>query len=175
MAEYQTIEVVRDKKTVIATLKSGLKRDTVRELLTLFQELSNDDSFGAVVIAGDFGVVPDSEEMDTLCLTVENLPRPVIAAITGSAQGAGFELALACDLRTASETARFGFPGSGGGPAVRLAKVVGLAPAKHMAVTGQVIDPLDAEHLGLLSHTGGDGIPTARKLAKAVASRASRK
>ena len=163
---------------VVASLKSGLKSDAVRELQTLLTEIAGDDTVGVLIIAGDFGGTGAANgEMNSLCEEVENFRRPVIAAITGAAQGAGFELALACDLRVAAETSRFGFPGAGGGPAVRLAKMVGKARAKHMALTGQIIDALEAERLGLLSHVAAEAevVAMARKLARAVASRASRK
>jgi enoyl-CoA hydratase len=177
MAEYKSIEVTRDKKTVIATLKAGLKLDAVRELQDLFETLAADDTAGAVVISGDFASDVAADDIAPLCEAVESLPRPVIAAIAGAAQGPGFELALACDLRVASEAARFGFPGTGGGPALRLAKMVGLARAKHMALTGQIIDALEAEQMGLISHAAAAAeVPiVAKKLAKTVASRASRK
>jgi enoyl-CoA hydratase/carnithine racemase len=145
--------------------------------MSLFEELGSDESAAVIVLAGDFGAASDGEDMAALCEAVEAFPRPVIAAITGSAQGPGFELALACDLRVSAETTRFGFPGTSGGPATRLAKMVGLARAKHMALTGQVIDALEAEHLGLVSHIAAESevIAVGRKLAKSVTSRAARK
>jgi enoyl-CoA hydratase/carnithine racemase len=181
MPEYKNIEVTRDKKTVVVILKTPPDRDAVRELLALMEELAADKTVGAVVISGDFGAAPgtiaDGDEMAALCDAVEGFSRPVIAAITVSAQGPGFELALACDLRVSAETTRFGFPGTTGGPAVRLAKLVGVARAKHMSLTGQIIDALEAERLGLLSHTSAESEVTsvAKKLAKSVAARASRK
>jgi enoyl-CoA hydratase/carnithine racemase len=181
MPEYKNIEVTRDKKTAVAAIKAPLNRDTVHELLALMEELAVDKTAAALVISGDFGAAPgtvaDGDEMGALCDAVEGFSRPVIAAITVSAQGPGFELALACDLRVSAETTRFGFPGTTGGPATRLAKLVGVARAKHMALTGQIIDALEAERLGLLSHTSAESEVTsvAKKLAKSVAARASRK
>ncbi|GEM_PF-6299538 len=181
MPEYKNIEVTRDKKTVVAALKAPLNAETVAELAALIEELTPDKSAGALVIAGDFGgpaaTAPDSEGIAALCEAVEGFSRPVLAAITVSAQGPGFELALACDLRVSAETTRFGFPGTGGAPPERLAKLVGWARAKHMALTAQVIDALEAERWGLLSHTSAESevASVAKKLAKSVASRASRK
>jgi enoyl-CoA hydratase/carnithine racemase len=181
MAEYKNLEIVRDKKTLIATLLTGLKKDTLRdslrELLAFFDDEATEQGVNAIVLVGDFDAPAGADEVGALCEAIESSPRPVIAAITGSAQGAGFELVLACDLRVAAESARFGFPGTGGGPAVRLGRMIGLARAKHLALTGQIIDALEAERLGLTSYTAGAAeVPVvARKLARSVASRASRK
>lgn len=175
MSEYKSIEITRDKKTVVASWKGPLKLDAVRELAAVIESVAGEE--GAVVISGDFATDVSWDDMLVLCEAVESSPRPVIAAIAASAQGPAFELALACDLRVASEASRFGFPGTGGGPALRLAKLVGLARAKHMALTGQIINALEAEQMGLVSHTNAAAeVPViAKKLAKTVADRASRK
>jgi enoyl-CoA hydratase len=88
---------------------------------------------------------------------VENFPWPVIAAVNGYALGGGFELAIACDLRVASETARFGFPETGlgiipgAGGTQRLARLISLALAKELILTGEVIDARRALAAGLVS------------------------
>ncbi|HYM13429.1 MAG TPA: enoyl-CoA hydratase-related protein [Bryobacterales bacterium] len=88
---------------------------------------------------------------------VENFPWPVIAAVNGYALGGGFELAIACDLRVASETARFGFPETGlgiipgAGGTQRLARLISLALAKELILTGEVIDARRALVAGLVS------------------------
>jgi enoyl-CoA hydratase len=93
----------------------------------------------------------------SLCAAVERFPRPTIAAINGYALGGGCELALACDLRIASETAKFGQPELGLGiiPAAggtqRLPRVVGLGWAKHLILTGDIIDAKQALAIGLVT------------------------
>ncbi|MPV36877.1 enoyl-CoA hydratase/isomerase family protein [Georgenia subflava] len=107
---------------------------------------------------------------------------PTIAAIEGHALGGGLELALACDLRVASEKSKLGLPelklgvlpGSGG--TQRLARVVGLARAKEMILLGQVLTAERAEQLGLVNEvtpTGG-ALARARELADEIATRGPR-
>jgi len=88
---------------------------------------------------------------------LEDLEKPVIAALNGVATGAGLQLAMACDLRIASEQARFGckenflnlIPGHGG--TVRLVKLVGLAKAKELIFMGDFVDAQQAQTLGLVN------------------------
>ena len=85
------------------------------------------------------------------------LPMPTIAAIEGNALGGGLELALACDIRVASERANLGLPEvrlavtPGAGGTQRLPRVVGVARAKELALTGRIIDADEAEQIGLVS------------------------
>jgi len=121
---------------------------------------------------------------------VETMEKPVIAAVNGYALGSGCELAMACDIRIASEKAKFGqpevklglIPGHAG--TQRLARIVGLSKAKELIFTGDLIDANEAKEIGLVNHifppeslldeakglakkilAGG---PTAVKLAKAA-------
>ncbi|WP_439899217.1 CoA transferase [Pseudomonas gingeri] len=85
------------------------------------------------------------------------LAQPVICAVNGWCLGGGLELALACDLRIASETARFGFPEAklgimtGGGGLPRLVRVVGSGVARHMTLTGQFLNAQRAFEIGLVT------------------------
>ena len=86
---------------------------------------------------------------------VESLPQPVIAAVSGFALGGGCELAIAADFRIASETARFGLPeikigAFPGGGTQRLARLIGLAKAKEMILTGDLINAQEALAAGLV-------------------------
>jgi len=90
---------------------------------------------------------------------LENLPMPVIAAIDGHALGGGLEMALACDLRVASENAKMGLvetklaiiPGAGG--TQRLPRIVGPSLAKELIFTARVISGSDANKIGLVNHS----------------------
>ncbi|QYG94573.1 enoyl-CoA hydratase/isomerase family protein [Iamia sp. SCSIO 61187] len=87
---------------------------------------------------------------------VADIPRAVIAAVSGVALGGGCELALACDLRIASDRARFGQPEillgiiPGGGGTQRLARLVGPARAKDMILSGRQVDAEEALRIGLV-------------------------
>ena len=92
-----------------------------------------------------------------LCATIENSPKPVIAAVNGYALGGGFEIALACDFRICSENAKFGAPESklgvccGFGGNIRLPRIVGITKAKEMLMTGRMIDSKEAYRIGLVN------------------------
>src|ERR671937_648335 len=93
----------------------------------------------------------------TLLNKIENLEKPVIAAVNGYALGGGCELALACDLRIASSNAKIGQtevvisipPGWGG--TQRLLRIVGLAKTKEVIYTGKMITAEEAERIGLVN------------------------
>ena len=86
-----------------------------------------------------------------------SLPMPTIAALEANALGGGLELALACDIRVASENAKLGLPEvrlavtPGAGGTQRLSKVVGVGRAKELSLTGRIIDAHEAERIGLVS------------------------
>ncbi len=107
---------------------------------------------------------------------LEDFPRPTIAAIDGYALGGGLELALACDLRVASKSAKVGlpevslgiFPGAGG--AWRLPRIVGLGRAKELMFTGRIVDADEAFALGLFEQlVDVDAVAAARQLAAQIA------
>jgi enoyl-CoA hydratase/carnithine racemase len=107
------------------------------------------------------------------------LPMPTIAAIEGNALGGGLELALACDIRVASETARLGLPEvrlavtPGAGGTQRLPRVVGVGRAKELTLTARIIDALEAERIGLVSRVvpAGEARAAADEIAAEIAQR----
>jgi enoyl-CoA hydratase/carnithine racemase len=107
------------------------------------------------------------------------LPMPVIAAIEGNALGGGLEIALACDMRVASDRARLGLPEvrlaviPGAGGTQRLPRVVGLARAKELVLTGAVLDAAEAERIGLVNRVvpAGEALAAAHAIARDIAQR----
>jgi len=107
------------------------------------------------------------------------LPMPTIAAIEGHCLGGGLELALCCDIRIASETARLGLPevklavipGSGG--TQRLPRVVGATRAKELILTGRVLTAREAGTIGLVNRVvpAGGAVAAARELGSEIAAR----
>lgn len=110
---------------------------------------------------------------------VEDFPRPTIAAIDGYALGGGLELALACDLRVASKSAKIGmpevtlgiYPSAGG--TWRLPRLVGLGRAKELIYTGRIVDASEAAGWGLFeSLVEADAKGEALRLARLIAANA---
>jgi enoyl-CoA hydratase len=174
-------------------VRNALNRETVGECLDALSTLSAGDEAGVLIITGagessfvsgsDIGDIRTRTRNDglagiasSLCAAVERCPRPTIAAINGYALGGGCELALACDIRLASETAKFGQPELGLGiiPAAggtqRLPRVVGLGWAKHLILTGEIIDAKQAFTIGLVTAVtpAGQLQLRARELAKKI-------
>lgn len=110
---------------------------------------------------------------------VETFSKPLIAAINGFCLGGGCELAMATDIRVASENARFGQPEinlgiiPGGGGTQRLPRLVGLGQAYRLLYTGMMIDAAEALRIGLIDEvTPADGLlDRARSLADTIASK----
>jgi enoyl-CoA hydratase/carnithine racemase len=154
----------------------------------------------AIVITGDgayFSAGADLKELATIGLdrageivargqalfsSLEALRPPVIAAINGLAVGGGLELALACDLRVAGESAKLGAPEVTFGlmPAYggtqRLLRLVGPAKARELVFTGSMIPAAEAARIGLVNRAvpSGQELRAARDLAHTIASRAPR-
>jgi methylglutaconyl-CoA hydratase len=98
-------------------------------------------------------------QLRSLTDAVESLPMPVIAAVDGAAVGGGFELALACDIRTASDNAKLGLvetklaiiPGAGG--TQRLPRLIGPAFAKELIFTAKTLTGTEALEMGIVNYT----------------------
>lgn len=108
-----------------------------------------------------------------------DLPMPTIAAIEANALGGGLELALACDIRVASERASLGLPEvrlavtPGAGGTQRLPRAIGIARAKELTLTGRIVDAREAESMGLVSRVvpAGQARAAADEIAAEIAQR----
>jgi enoyl-CoA hydratase len=157
-----------------------LDSNTLRILAAMLEGLDADSRVRAVIITGEknFCAGADIREMRdmtpgeaeafsglgrSVLKRLEYLSQPVVAAVCGFALGGGCELALACDIRIADETARFGqpevnlglIPGFGG--TQRLARVVGPARARELILTGRIFDAREAAHMGLVTGLAKSG------------------
>jgi enoyl-CoA hydratase/carnithine racemase len=174
------------------TRRNALSTKLRVELTERFEEFEARDDLRVLVLAGAgpaFCAGGDLAEMPTdlgparrflsdvlwWLATPERLSKPVIAAVDGPAAGGGLELAIACDLIIASETATFSTPEAlvGLAPAfgmVRLHRIIGPAAAKRMAFTGQAISAAEAFRLGLVTEVvaAGEALPAAHRLAQAM-------
>lgn len=118
---------------------------------------------GHFCAGADLAGVEDSTFTDLLrevLTTLRDDPRPVLAAVDGTALGAGTQLAVACDLRVATASARFGIPAAKLGLMVdhwtveRLALLAGGGPARAMLIGGETYGGEDAERLGFVQRIG---------------------
>lgn len=162
--------VVVDRPAV----KNALNLETVQEFHAVLRDLAENVEAGLLIItgAGESSFVSGADINDirargrddglaainsSLFAAVERFPRPTIAAINGYALGGGCELALACDIRVAADTARLGQPEvglgiiPGAGATQRLPRIVGMGWAKHMILTGEIIDAKQALEIGLVT------------------------
>src|SRR3546814_5450027 len=111
---------------------------------------------------------------------LDQVAKPIIAAIHGACMGGGMELALACDLRIAAENARFALPETklgllpGGGGTQRLPRLIGLARALDMLISGKTIDAALALEWGIVTRVAGsaqEALDQAIALAEQIATR----
>ncbi|KAI1726154.1 enoyl-CoA hydratase/isomerase domain-containing protein [Ditylenchus destructor] len=115
-----------------------------------------------------------SDTLRQLMNDISNLPIPVIAAIDGHALGGGLELALACDIRIASPNSKLGLPETrwaiipGAGGTQRLPRLVGIAKAKELIMTGKVLSGKEALDLGIVNQIDDRPFDKAMNMAKEI-------
>lgn len=176
---------------------NALNRETIRELGDAFAHFDNDNQIRCVIITGsgekafaagadikefaDFsveeGAALSADGHRVLFDRVEQMTKPVIAAVNGFALGGGLELAMSAHFRVVSDNARLGLPEvtlgviPGYGGTQRLAHIVGKGKALEMITTGAMISAEDAKAWGLANYvvTLEELMPTAMKLASKVA------
>lgn len=148
---------------VLADLKAafeGIDQNTVRCVVLTG---AGDKSFVAGADIGSMSTMTKAEGTDfgklgnDIFLMIESFPLPVIAAVNGFALGGGCELAMSCDIRIASEKAKFGQPEvglgitPGFGGTQRLPRIVGISKAMELILTAKVIGAAEAKEIGLVS------------------------
>jgi enoyl-CoA hydratase len=180
MASYETLLIERRDRVALITINrpqklNALNIQTRTEGAAVLDELREDESVRVVVITGAgekaFVAGADIAEFEgrtpvtqrdvmtarSLFTAVDTFPKPVIAMINGFCLGGGCELALSCDIRIASENAKFGQPEinlgiiPGGGGTQRLTRLVGEGKAMELILTGDMIDAQQAFNLGLVN------------------------
>lgn len=154
---------------------NALNTETIGELEQAITCLNENDDVSVIVCTGEgkaFIAGADIAEMQSMTPIeartfsqtgqrvfnmIENIEKPVIAAINGFALGGGCEFAMACDIRIASEKAKFGQPEVGLGiipgfaGTQRLARICGIGIAKELIFTGEIIDAHEAKRIGLVN------------------------
>ena len=179
MASYETLLLERRGRVAVITINrpaklNALNIQTRAEGAAALDELREDESVRVVVITGAgekaFVAGADIAEFEgrtavtqrdvmtarSLFTAVDTFPKPVIAMINGFCLGGGCELASSCDLRLASDKARFGQPEinlgliPGGGGTQRLPRLIGLGQTMRLVLTGDMIGAAEAREIGLV-------------------------
>lgn len=202
---YETILMERDGATAVVTLNrpkvlNALNILMVRELREALCELEGDAAVRAIVLTGSgersFAAGADIGELNALqgavagaalarsgqalTLQIERMRTPTLAAVNGFALGGGCELAMACDIRIASENAKFGqpevtlglLPGYGG--TQRASRLLGRGMAMYLCLSGEMLDAAAALRVGLVEKVvpAAEVLPEAKRIAAVIASKA---
>lgn len=174
--------LTKEDKLAILTINrpkvlNALNKDTLMDLDQALEQVVNDDEVRVVIITGagekafvagaDIAAMRELNPLEardfarlgqTVFSKIENLPKPVIAAINGFALGGGCELAMACDIRIASENAKLGQPEvnlgliAGFGGTQRLPRLVNPGLAKEILFSADIYDAQNAQRIGLVNH-----------------------
>ena len=203
LVRYRLEDHVATVTIARAQVRNALNRQAYRELEEAFAEAQRDPEVRCVVLTGDDPAFCSGDDVKEIMLAEGERPhldrlravrprptpaalavlecdRPIIAAVNGPAVGWGMDLSLFCDLRIASERARFGeifvkrglVPDLGG--LWRLPRIVGPSKAAELLYTGDVIDAQEALRIGLVTRVveHAELLPAARELALRIAANA---
>jgi enoyl-CoA hydratase len=173
-----SVTVERDEAVAVVRLNrpeqlNALSSELMRELVGALENLDADEAVRCIVLAGDeraFAAGADISELrDTATIdlyfgarldlwdAIRSVRTPLVAAVSGYCLGGGCELAMACDLIVASETAQFGQPETGlgvtpgAGGTQLLARSIGKAKTMDVVLTGRFLDAYEAERAGLVA------------------------
>lgn len=197
---HETIVVEREGSVATVRINrpdklNALNAQVRREIARAMDQLANDDAVRVAILCGtgeqafaagadvsEFAGRTPAEQREVyrrrrVYDAVAAFPKPLIAAVHGFCLGGGVELALACDVRVADPSARFGqfeirlglIPGAGG--TQRLARLVGPGQAARIALSGDMLDAAEAHRIGLVEILAGEGrhLERARDLAGRMA------
>ncbi|MCL2493041.1 MAG: enoyl-CoA hydratase-related protein [Clostridiales bacterium] len=203
MKTYKTLLFEQNGATGVVKVNrpdalNALNAEVLTELASIFDEIARDNSVGAVILTGegrsfvagaDIAAMREMSALEgrafmlkgqAVMQQIETLPKPVIAAVNGFALGGGCELAMACDIRLASEKAKFGqpevglgiIPGFGG--TQRLPRLVGKGMAKYLIFSAEMIGADEAKAIGLVEKVYAPEtlMEEAMKLAEMILSKA---
>ena len=181
MGAFQNLTVASEGGIATLTVNrpdklNALNAQTVAELTAAVAELDADDAVGVVIVTGagekafvagaDIGMLAEQGVLEgtqnaragqAMTLAIEASGKPFLAAINGFALGGGLELALACDMRFAAETAKLGLPEvglgiiPGYGGTQRLPRLVGMGLALELILTGDPVPAAEALRIGLVN------------------------
>jgi enoyl-CoA hydratase len=179
---YQNLILEREGRLAILYINrpkalNALNTDTLKEIKQAIAQIKEDTGIEALIITGSgdkaFVAGADIVNMQPFSAAqgrafgmlggevfrmIENLEKPVIAAINGFALGGGCELAMACDIRLASDNAKFGQPEvglgitPGFGGTQRMPRLIGEGRAKELIYSANIIDAQEAYRIGLVNH-----------------------
>lgn len=197
------VELSRQGHVGLVTIRrpealNALNREVLAGLEAVMDEVERDDELYVAILTGEgrsFVAGADIALMEPfsayegkqwgvyggeLFWKIENLTKPVIAAVNGFALGGGCELCMACDIRLASEKAKFGQPEvglgitPGFGGTQRLPRIVGTGKAMELILTGKTIDAAEAKAIGLVNevYPAEELLPRALEMAEAICANA---
>ncbi len=193
---FETIKLEREEMVSVVTLNrpdslNSINMTMFQEIEQVFTQLRNDPETRAIVLTGEGRAFSSGldvmsfqnlinqpamafrnmlESLQNAYRSLDNIEKPIIAAIKGPCIGGALELALYCDVRIAAEGSRFGMleiryaiiPDLGG--CKKLARQVGVGHAKELIMTGDIIDAERAKEIGLIEHL----VPESELMEKAM-------
>ena len=201
---HEPVLIERRDLVAIVTLNrpekhNALSLDLLDRLRTVVHDLGEDAAIRAIVLKGNERTFSTGMDLDDLLAVkavadtqrvlgraretnaeIERCPKPVIAAVAGWCLTGGFELALACDIRVAAETARFGITSArigtvaGMGGTQRLPRLIGVGRAKELLFSAEPIDAAEALRIGVVNRVvpAGQEVQAAVDMARLFAKRA---
>jgi enoyl-CoA hydratase len=174
---------------------NALSNQLMSELVGALENLDDDEAVRCIVLAGDekafasgadIGELADATHLELYFGgridkwdAIRSVRTPIVAAVSGYCLGGGCELAMACDLIVASETAQFGQPETnlgvlpGAGGTQRLTRAIGKAKAMDVILSGRFLSAREAEEAGLVARVvaGEAWLAEAKRVARAIASK----